>query len=44
MDLQKSVGAAQLESRNRSCYLIGKQYEAEKKAAKIFRGNQYTLA
>ena len=25
-------------------YLIGKQYEAEKKAAKIFRGNQYTLA
>ena len=25
-------------------YLLGKQYEAEKKAAKIFRGNQYTLA
>ena len=25
-------------------YLMGKQYEAEKKAAKIFRGNQYTLA
>ena len=24
-------------------YLLGKQYEAEKKAAKIFRGNQYTL-
>ena len=25
-------------------YLLGKHYEAEKKAAKIFRGNQYTLA
>ena len=25
-------------------YLLGKQYEAEKKAARIFRGNQYTLA
>ena len=25
-------------------YLLGKQYEAKKKAAKIFRGNQYTLA
>ena len=25
-------------------YLLGKQYEAEKKAAKIFQGNQYTLA
>ena len=25
-------------------YLLGKQYEAEKKAAKICRGNQYTLA
>ena len=25
-------------------YLLGKQYEAEKKVAKIFRGNQYTLA
>ena len=25
-------------------YLLGKQYEAEKKATKIFRGNQYTLA
>lgn len=25
-------------------YLLGKQYEGEKKAAKIFRGNQYTLA
>ena len=25
-------------------YLLGKQDEAEKKAAKIFRGNQYTLA
>ena len=25
-------------------YLLGKQYEAEKKAAKIFWGNQYTLA
>ena len=25
-------------------YLLGKQYEAEKKASKIFRGNQYTLA
>ena len=25
-------------------YLLGKQYEAERKAAKIFRGNQYTLA
>ena len=25
-------------------YLLGKQYESEKKAAKIFRGNQYTLA
>lgn len=25
-------------------YLLGRQYEAEKKAAKIFRGNQYTLA
>ena len=25
-------------------YLLRKQYEAEKKAAKIFRGNQYTLA
>ena len=25
-------------------YLLGKQYEAEKKAAKNFRGKQYTLA
>ena len=25
-------------------YLLGKQYESEKKAEKIFRGNQYTLA
>ena len=25
-------------------YLLGKQYEAEKKAAKIFRGKQYSLA
>ena len=25
-------------------YLLGKQYESEKKAEKIFHGNQYTLA
>ena len=31
-------------SPEQKCYLLGKQYEAEKKAAKIFRGNQYTLA
>ena len=31
-------------SHEQKSYLLGKQYEAEKKAAKIFRGNQYTLA
>ena len=43
MDLPESVGTANL-SPEQKRYLLGKQYEAEKKAAKIFRGNQYTLA
>ncbi len=43
LDLQESVGAAQPHP-GAETLPDGKQYEAEKKAAKIFRGNQYTLA
>ena len=40
---RNQLGRRNLSPEQKRC-LLGKQYEAEKKAAKIFRGNQYTLA